>query len=649
MPQLVERLLREAHDVLLPRRPRTCERFAQEEVVITSGVRKGMLFQPDVVPFSREILRAFDNPRYHRFFVSGPTQDGKSLHGYVIPALWEIFELNHDVILGAPVVEMAQSAWEERLLPSIEATRYKELLPKTGGGSRGGRTLALQFAHGPRLRFMGAGGGDSQRSSYTAPVIIMTELDKMDDAGHGSEEADPVTQMETRSSSFRAFGLARTYGECSMSTRRGRIFREVCEIGTDSKLMLPCVHCGVFAFPERKAFTGWHDAKEVEEAREKAAYICQSCGKPWTEKDRQQSLQRYRVVSRGQKVDKDGVVTGDPPRTHTFGFRWNAMSSVFKTMADIGEQEWLAERADTEADKKGLMQFWWAEPWQGEKLDLVGLTRDIVLSKSTQQPRGSGPADTLKLTVFIDVGLHLCWWAAVAWRAEARGHVIDYGAIEVPQERQPDPMRILPALREFYQGKLVHGWAAGEGQRSPDLILVDSGYEHDVIYQFARETPRCFASKGFGSSKKDHGRWRVGRKAGPECQVGNGWAIVLQSQARLWLVEIHTDYWKGEVHDGFAAPPGAAGSLSLFHADPGYHRSFARHITAEERKQEFIQGEGLTTWWEVLRTDNHYLDCMVGNRVAADILGITKVVTPGGAKKKRPAAEKGGGGIRYSY
>ena len=626
MPRLVERILREAHQALTPRRPRRWENFAEEEVVLTSGPRKGLYYRRDVQPYSQAIFDAYNSTWFWRFFLSGPGQDGKTLHGFIIPALYEIFELQHDVILGAPVVKMAQDAWADRLLPSIEATRYRDFLPRTGGGSRGGNSaLSIKFRNGPILRFMGAGGGDSQRSYYTAPTVIMTELDKMDDSGSASEEADPVTQMEERSSSFRAYGMARTYGECTMSTKRGRIYQEIFAIGTDSKLMLPCPHCRVYCYPERKSFTGWQDAKEVEEARAKGAFFCPGCAKPWTEEERQRAVREYRVVARGQTVSKEGVVEGGMPNTRTFGFRWNTMASVFKNMADIGEAEWLAERAETEAKKKAVLQFRWAEPYEGEKLDLVGLTREIVISKATQIPKGTAPADAIKVTVFIDVGLYLCWWAAVAWRPGAKGHVLDYGAIEVPQERQPDPVKILPALHEFYRTKLIHGWHVGERQRAPDLLLVDSGWQHDVVYEFTRETPRCLPSKGFGSSKKDHGRWRVGRKAGPECDVGNGWAIVLQKPAGVWLVEINTDYWKGEVHDGFSAPPGAPGSLTLFHADGNFHRGFARHITAEQRKQEFVQGEGVVTWWEVLRDDNHHLDCMVGNRAAADILGIRKV------------------------
>lgn len=628
MPQLIERLVREAYAATGFRRIRTFRQFAEQEVVLATGPKQGRLFRCDTVPFSAEILAEFDRSAYWRFFISGPSQDGKSMLGFILPALYELFERKRDVILGAPVVEMAQAAWRERLLPSVEMTRYRELLPRKGGGSRGGDSLSMQFEHGPRLRFMGAGGGDSQRSSYTAPVVIMTELDKMDDSGSASEETDPVSQMEERSSSFRSAGLARTYGECTMSTKRGRIYREVCEIGTDSRVFLRCPYCGEYCYPERASFGGWQDAKEISEARDRAAFMCpgKGCGKPWTEMDRRRALLSYRVVARGQAVTAAGELAGERPRTHTYGFRWNSMHSSFKTMADIGEAEWLAERADTESERKKVIQFRWAEPWESGKLDLVGLTKEIIQSKVTQHPRGESPADAMKLVVAIDGGLHFCWWVAVAWRPEARGHVVDYGAIEVPQERQPDPARILSALREFRTGKLQPGWVIGGVQRSPDLVLIDSGYEPEIIYQFARETPRCFASKGFGSSKKNAGRWRAGQKSSPDREVGNEWALAVLRPSGVRLVEIHTDHWKSEVHAGFAAPPAAPGSITIFQGEQSTHRSFARHITAEERRQEFVQGEGTVTYWEVLRDANHWLDCMTYARAAGDMLGIKRIL-----------------------
>ena len=463
-------------------RRRTWTEFAEKEIILPpGGPLEGLRFSVGFRPWVGEVLKTFADPRYSSFFGSGPTQDGKTFLFCTIPALYHIFELRQNVLLGAPVVEIARALFDERILPVIEATRYRELLPREGFGSRGGKAVRyIQFRHGPWIRFIGAGGRDSQRSGWTAPVVIATELDKMDEAGKKSKETDPVSQLRARSGAFARLGVSRFYGECSMSTEDGTINREVCEIGTHTRIYLPCVKCGEWVWPERKDFAGWSGAPNVDEARRKGAYVCASCHHQWTEEERQASLLNTRLVSRGQTVGKDGVVQGEVPPTNTFGLRWNAMASPFKSQADIGEAEWRAELTEREADKKAVVQFWWAEPWKPEGLSLSTLSRQIVERKITGFLKGAVPPGTVKITVAVDLAARICNWVAIAWSEDARGHVIDYGEFAVPQTGDAEPLRILRGLQIFRDEVLTAGWSAASGTRgaesSASLDELDLGW-----------------------------------------------------------------------------------------------------------------------------------------------------------------------------
>jgi transposase InsO family protein len=66
----------------------------------------------------------------------------------VIPILYHLFELEETVICGLPDMDMASDKWRENLLPAIQSSRYRELLPKSGGGSRGGKVESIQFGNG---------------------------------------------------------------------------------------------------------------------------------------------------------------------------------------------------------------------------------------------------------------------------------------------------------------------------------------------------------------------------------------------------------------------------------------------------------------------------------------------------------------------
>jgi len=63
----------------------------------------------------------------------------------------------------------------------------------------------------------------------------------------------------------------------------------------------------------------------------------------------------------------------------------------------------------------------------------------------------------------------------------------------------------------------------------------------------------------------------------------------------------------------------------LFNAKPVEHLSFAKHLTAEKRVEEFIAGRGTVIRWEAMNRNNHYLDalslaCVAGHGVGERLL-----------------------------
>jgi len=634
-----------------PVKKRPFQVFAEKELILPTGPRAGLPFRVKFMPWTGLVLEAFSAGRYRRFFGSGPVQCSKTLLFFVIPLLYHLFEVEETVILAVPRIETGQGIYEERLLPAIMKSRYRRLLPTRGVGSKGGRALAIRYQNGATLRFMGAGGGDDQRSTFTSRVVVITEIDKMDKPGAVSREADPVRQFEART---RAFGSrAVVYGECTMSNEDGRIYQEVCQYGTETRIYIPCEHCGAFVAPERENFGGWQGAADIMEAQAEAHFICPECGGAWSESDRRQSLGRPALAARGQKVTKAGATVGKPPRTFTFGIRWNAMHSALTEMSDIAEVEFRADQSDQAEAMKEVMQFIWAQPYRDQMLNLSSFGRDIVLQKVTNNPRGVVPAECTKLTVFIDLGLYWCWWSAWGWTEKAEGHLIDYGALEVPQEREANTLAILTVLRAFRTSTLVPGWQQGGNPRVHDLCLVDMSYGKDVAYTFVRESGqgRYFASQGLGTTRKQ-GNWRPPRapKKGDKRVLGHEWFITLQANG-IRLVNMHSDYWKRQVHEGFVAAAGTPGSLQLYQAQPRDHQSYARQIAAERQLEEFKPGKGTIAFWDQVSAKNHYLDCAYGCRCAADMLGIRlmKDGKPKTKRRRRGGPAQGQRRIRTNY
>lgn len=610
-----------------PERIRTFVEFAEEEISLPDGPRMNLRYKTSFMPFSRFILDEFHHGKYQEFWGSGPVQASKTLHFFVIPALYHLFEIGEHIILGAPTVAMAKGAYLQRILPVIRKNaKFFDFLPTMGGGSRGGVADLIQFKNGATLRFVGAGGGDKQVRSYTARVVIITEVDAMDEAGKESKESDPVTKMIARTESFG--DRARVYAECTMTNPQGRIWRQVTQLGTDSRVFLRCPHCHEWIWPERSSFVGWQDTPDEITARKKATFVCprKECGAAWTEEDRRAAMREPRVVAKSQTVTSDGTVVGDLPPTTVFGFRWNSMASPLTSLSKIAAQEWKAAQSGIDEDEKGVTQHVWAEPWE-KKTDLVRPDMDAVLRKIVNLERGAIPREHDVLTLGIDLGSYTIPWALMSWGAEARGHVVDFGILDVPVARgEKDPIKILNTLREFREKSITPGWNG----RQPDLVLIDAGYEQQVVYDFVLESgePQYLAARGQGTNSQ-FGQWTQGAasEATEVREVGNQYRITLQP-AGARLVIVHDDHWKAAVQDGFFAKGAAAGSITIFHGDgqrDTHLRQFARQIVAEERQYVERPGKAPKLVWVLKSKQNHFLDTTKLARCAAEMLGIRMV------------------------
>lgn len=604
-----------------PTRVRTLREFAEAEIIMPpGGPLAGTRYRADYMAWQPLVLDLVESRQFRRVFASGPRQGGKTTLFYSLPILYYLFELRENVNVGVPDIAMAQQIYCEKILPVIARTRYRDLLPTSGAGSRGGRFRAVQMATGVWLRFMGAGGGSGQRTSHTARVVVFTELDKMDKAAKGSRETDPINEIEGTSAAFGSHALV--WGECTMSTREGRVYQEVCEMGTDTRAWIPCPHCGKYILPVRGQFVGWQDARDMIEARERAGYSCQECGVVWTEADRLQAIRRPVLVHRGQTVNADGTVSGPVPRTNTLGFRWSQIHSPLVTMAEIAEREFRAERSASSEDKKVVLQYLWAEPYVDDDLTAIPEFKpEAVYAKIGRDPKGIIPDACDLLTAFLDLGKHWCWWSVWAWTPDAAGWCVDYGSIPVPQEGEEEKLAVRTAIRLWWFEQMADGYTYRDGRSLKiDLGLVDGGYLPEVAADFVSELGEgsWYVCRGQGTGRNQESWRSPAAKQGR--LLGNNWYAERQPDGHV-VIRFHDDHWKQEVHAGFRAPAGGAGSLHLYHAPQSMHRVFASHLTAEQQGEEFVKGRGLLRVWKRLHPRNHWLDCAKGCRLAADIRG----------------------------
>jgi hypothetical protein len=201
-PSPTARMPARMHRLSVPPTLRTMQQFAEDELVLPTGPFEGRRFNCLRQPFTRLLLQEHDRrdlvTGYHywrRRNVTGPQQCGKSLLGFVIPILYHLFEVQETVVCGVPSLDTVSDKWYEDLLPVIERTRYKDLLPLRGGGSRGGRVSSVRLRNGATLRFMTGGGSDKARASFTSRVLVVTETDDFAKTAETSLEANKLKQL----------------------------------------------------------------------------------------------------------------------------------------------------------------------------------------------------------------------------------------------------------------------------------------------------------------------------------------------------------------------------------------------------------------------------------------------------------------------
>lgn len=622
-----------------PRRIRSMLDFARDELVFPTGPKAGEAFHPDFQPAHRLLLEQFDSDRWSRFVTTGPSQNGKSLFGYVLPCLYHLFECQEAVILGLPRMEMAADKWRRDLRPVIECSRYADLLPYDGSGSRGGRFESITFRNGATLKFMSGGGRDKKRASYTARVLAITEVDDMDAAGEGSREADKITQMEARTL---AFGPARRiYLECTVSIKEGRTWREY-QAGSAARIARPCPYCRVWVTPERQHLVGWQDADNVVQAGRMASFACPDCAHPWTEDDRRRANAASKLVHRGEEVTPEGMIVGTPAETDTCGVRWSAVDNHFLTAGFIGAKEWTASRAEQEENaERELCQFIWAIPPAPAAWQSIPITCEGIIGRVAFGPRGQVPQETTLLTAAIDIGKWTLHWLAVAWLPDGRGHVVDYGKQKTEAQMLGPEVAVYAALGELAD-RLEVGFAwQGQEVRVPDQIWIDSGYLTEVIYQTCFERgPRYRPIKGLGIGQRTRQRYVEPRQvAGAVVLKGERWHLVHLKDRGTYVVEIDSDIWKTFTHERLVIPLGTPGAMTLYKAMPREHLDFGRQLTAEERREEFVDGLGLVTRWEARRSNNHWFDALYMACCAANFCGLTLLPAPqlAAAPRSEPA------------
>jgi hypothetical protein len=356
-------------------------------------------------------------------------------------------------------------------------------------------------------------------------------------------------------------------------------------------------------------------------------------------------------------------------RTYGDGRLGNALYKKHKKAMDAGAKVAWPERFDADAGELSAIQHamnlridrpdTFDAEYQNEPRDETAdddklPTAAQIVAKQNGLARGVVPLKATQLTAFIDVQQRLLYHGECAWAPDFTGHVVDYGSwpdqgrhyfnyrdaaktIQDGNTTAGVPGAIRAAL-----DKLLHYLMTREFTREDGLVmkiskvLIDSGNWADVVYQTCRESPYGAAvlpSKGMGikADRAPISEWR--RQDGQV--LGEEWMLSrVENKRAVRLLTYDTNFWKTRLYTALNTAAGDRGCLSLC---KGAHDMLAAHLGSETRDKTF--GRGRTVYVYKLRPekpDNHLLDCVVGNEVAASLLGCRLIGNPIIPKPAKP-------------
>ena len=273
------------------------------------------------------------------------------------------------------------------------------------------------------------------------------------------------------------------------------------------------------------------------------------------------------------------------------------------------------------------------------QLNAAAIDRSALHARAVNVDRGTMPTAHSTLTMSIDVQEKLLIWMVCSWGPQFSGHIVACGshpdqatsafsastAKRTLANRYPGcgfEAALQAGLRDLVDTMLTRDWQREDGtpQRIGQVVIdANWGKSTGTVREFARRHASAAIilpahGRGIGATSRplnEHGKKR-GELVGP------GWRVGAVGGQRGLLFD--ANFWKTFVASRLRTPVGDAGAVT-FHK--GSHEMLADHLTAEQPVTVEAKGRVVDEWKLLAGRENHYLDTLVMNAVAASITGIS--------------------------
>jgi phage terminase large subunit GpA-like protein len=553
------------------------------------------------------ITRACASPSYSRVVAVLGSQMGKT------EAMWNVLghRLQDDpapVLYFGPTQKLVESYSESRVMPMLRSAPV--LWDRLAKGKK--NKITEKFFAGVRLGF-GWSGSATELAGHPAALVLVDERDRMDNV---KGEGDPVLLAEARTATYPdgrvivastpTVGNVQTEVDEASGLERWRVADEkdvaspiwrLWQKGTRHEWAWPCPDCGDYFVPRFKLLK-WPEGATPEEARTKTRMVCPHCGTLIDDLAKEQMNARGRYVAPGQKVDKEGNVTGAPPPGRTASFWASGLCSPWRSFGSRASDFLAAARAGNPDEIQVALNTGMGELYAiGGDAPAWEEVRDLREGYAS----GEVPEEAQVITCGVDVQKNRLVYAVRGWGWNNESWLIEAGDVWGETEHDAVWGELAALLARDYGGKRIRlmlidsGYNPGEKDRNPD----------NQIYKF------CRAHRGYAFASKGHDKQDKPVKAS---KIDVSWrGKIIKNGLDLWHVD--TDYVKSWVHARLEWPKGEPGG---WHLPSDVTDDYCMQLVAEART---VGASGRVHWIRI-RRENHFLDVEGLNVAAAHILRL---------------------------
>lgn len=393
--------------------------------------KDGLPFNHIDYPWVEGICDEWDSPRRNTIWLQFAARLGKSLTAQALLVA---------SIGVAPAPAMIATSTEKLLVDTIRDKLWPmfDRCPKTRSWvppKHEQNRLRMDLRHS--VIYGGWSGSVSSLADKDPRYKWAFEIDKM--SADKSEEADPLQLFNERG--IEIPDRKSIYESTPAIAGRSRVNRGLLK-GTNCRFQVPCRKCQAFQQLIRgdgKPGTGgliWdkdddgHSTPSL--AYNTARYRCAHCQKELDDADRRPMIRAGKWVPAGCRLDKRGRMHGTPLNDGPdASFQLGRLYAPTFTFGDVAKN-WV-ESLPSEEDRRNHINSWDGEVWELLQQDYDW--EDVASRLCTAETVvGIAPADTVFLTMGVDVQVDHLVYAVTAWAAGSVATVIAYGIAQTWDE-----------------------------------------------------------------------------------------------------------------------------------------------------------------------------------------------------------------------